>query len=302
MEPEVDLTTRDWQYTTPTPEKEPELVWRFSPTSKTNAPSRLPAQTPNLESGRTRAVTKPTPQHAYRHRNPRLPTTRRRPRPEQRHPDPAGPRALHPNRSTLGFADARGSSRPPPVGRGRRSGPFAARLARGASAGCSWWEGTSPPGLRLGSRREGVRLGGREVGRGQRLGDGVRVEHQVGFSMNPGVGVVRRGVQSRPKPRGSSTSRASRSTSQTPSRSSAVLESARDSGRPSRQAWYSSCRVRSSARAATHRFGRAAFARAGRSLDREPSAARRRSPRESGVEAGRALPTGRVAGVLLCRG
>ena len=37
--------------------------------------------------------------------------------------------------------------------------------------------------------------------------------------------------QSRPKPRGSSTSRASRATSQTPSSSSAVLESARDSGR-----------------------------------------------------------------------
>ena len=32
------------------------------------------------------------------------------------------------------------------------------------------------------SVREGVRLGGREVGGGQRPGDGVRVEHQVGFS------------------------------------------------------------------------------------------------------------------------
>ena len=39
-----------------------------------------------------------------------------------------------------------------------------------------------------------------------------------------------RAFQSRPKPRGSSTSRASRSTSQTPARSSAVRESARDSG------------------------------------------------------------------------
>ena len=62
--------------------------------------------------------------------------------------------------------------------------------------------------------------------------------------------------QSRPKPRGSSTSRASRSTSQTPSRSSAVLDSARVSGSWSRQVSYSACRVRSSARAAAHRAGR----------------------------------------------
>ena len=47
-----------------------------------------------------------------------------------------------------------------------------------------------------------------------------------------------RANQSRPEPRGSSTSRVSRSTSQTPSRSSAVRESARDSGRPSRHASY----------------------------------------------------------------
>ena len=47
----------------------------------------------------------------------------------------------------------------------------------------------------------------------------------------------------------------SRSTSQTPSRSSAVLESARDSGSWSRQASYSACRARSSARAAAHRCG-----------------------------------------------
>ena len=46
--------------------------------------------------------------------------------------------------------------------------------------------------------------------------------------------VVRRGVQSRPNPRGSSTSRASRATSHTPSRNSAVRDSASDSGRPSR--------------------------------------------------------------------
>ena len=63
--------------------------------------------------------------------------------------------------------------------------------------------------------------------------------------------------QSRPKPRGSSTSRTSRSTSQTPSSSSAVRESARDSGSWLRQASYSACRVRSWSRASAHRGGRA---------------------------------------------
>ena len=45
-----------------------------------------------------------------------------------------------------------------------------------------------------------VRLSGREVGSGQRPGEGVRVEHQVRFSHDPGGGV--RAPQSRPNPRG----------------------------------------------------------------------------------------------------
>ena len=48
--------------------------------------------------------------------------------------------------------------------------------------------------------------------------------------------------QSRPKPRGRSTSRTSRSSSHTSSRSTAVFESLMLSGIPSRQARYSSCR------------------------------------------------------------
>ena len=55
----------------------------------------------------------------------------------------------------------------------------------------------------------------------------------------------------------SSTSRTSRSTSQTPSSSSAVRESARDSGSWLRQASYSACRVRSWSWASAHRGGRA---------------------------------------------
>ena len=51
----------------------------------------------------------------------------------------------------------------------------------------------------------------------------------------PIVAHVPPSLQSRPNPRGSSTSRASRSTSQTPWSSSAVLESARDSGSCSRR-------------------------------------------------------------------
>ena len=69
-------------------------------------------------------------------------------------------------------------------------------------------------------------------------------------------GMARPACQSRPNPRGRSTSRACRSTSQTPSRSSAVRELARDSGRPSRQASYSAWRVRSWSTASAQRFGR----------------------------------------------
>ena len=82
------------------------------------------------------------------------------------------------------------------------------------------------------------------------------------------------GVQSRPKPRGRSTSRASSSTSQTSSRNSAVRDSARGSRTWSRQSWYSACRVRSSARAAAHRAGRD-FGRTGRCCWTGTSAARR---------------------------
>ena len=91
--------------------------------------------------------------------------------------------------------------------------------------------------------------------------------------------VVRRGVQSRPNPRGSSTSRASRSTSHTPSRNSAVRDSASDSGRPSRQASYSACRVRNSARAAAYRAGRGFGLARRRSWTGTPPARRSRQRR-----------------------
>ena len=44
--------------------------------------------------------------------------------------------------------------------------------------------------------REGVRLGGREVGGGQRPGAGVRVEHQSDSPMDPGGGGVGVGAPS----------------------------------------------------------------------------------------------------------
>ena len=89
-----------------------------------------------------------------------------------------------------------------------------------------------------------------------------------------GTAVRLRGVQSRPKPRGRSMSRASRSRSHTSSRRSAVRESARTSGSWSRLSCYSACRVQSSARAAAHRAGRD-FARADVAAERGALAARR---------------------------
>ena len=68
----------------------------------------------------------------------------------------------------------------------------------------------------------GVKVGGGQVTGRRRV---CRASAQI--LHDPGVG---RRVQSRPNPRGNSTSRASSSTSQTPSRSSAVLESARELG------------------------------------------------------------------------